>query len=104
MTRNGITLRTSVDSINLYSRMAKGVRVIDVDDDDAVVSAALVVGKTDTSEERDAINGFSPEAPKPKPVILHDEDEEDELDEEIIEEGEIEADIDGDESELVEGD
>ena len=42
ITVNGITLRTAVSSIRETGRIAKGVRIVRVDDDDKVASAAVV--------------------------------------------------------------
>lgn len=42
ITKDGITLRTNVDSINRYSRSAMGVRVMNIADEDAIVSVTLV--------------------------------------------------------------
>lgn len=49
ITRNGITLRTPIDNISTYGRTAQGVRIINIDADDSVVSIALVLGDTVTS-------------------------------------------------------
>ncbi|MBZ0306459.1 MAG: DNA gyrase subunit A, partial [Anaerolineae bacterium] len=49
ITVNGITLRTPVSSINRYSRTAMGVRVMNIAEDDAIVSITLV----DAEEEHD---------------------------------------------------
>jgi DNA gyrase subunit A len=42
MTLNGITLRTAAESISRYGRMAMGVRVMNIDEGDRIVSATLV--------------------------------------------------------------
>ena len=47
ITVNGITLRTSVESINRYGRAAMGVRVMNIDDDDAIVSVTIVENRED---------------------------------------------------------
>jgi DNA gyrase subunit A len=60
ITRHGVALRTPVDSINTYSRQARGVKIINLDKGDTVVSIALVMGKTETSDERDDVEDFSP--------------------------------------------
>ncbi len=49
ITEKGLTIRTPVDSIRETGRVAKGVRVVNVADDDQVVSATVIV--SDGSED-----------------------------------------------------
>lgn len=75
ITRNGVSLRTPVDSISTYGRTAKGVKVINIDDKDSVVSIALVVGKTETSGEREDIEDFAaPEGSEAEVINMMAED------------------------------
>lgn len=45
ITKDGITLRTMVNSINQYGRTAMGVRVMDIEAEDNIVSVTLVEGQ-----------------------------------------------------------
>jgi DNA gyrase subunit A len=54
ITSNGVALRTPVDSISTYGRTAQGVRVINIDPDDTVVSIALLVGESAVDENGEA--------------------------------------------------
>jgi DNA gyrase subunit A len=45
ITAGGIALRTEVESINVYGRVTSGVKLIDLPDDDVLVSMALVRGE-----------------------------------------------------------
>ncbi len=65
MTRQGMTIRLAVDSIRETGRVAKGVRIVDVSEGDAVASATVVdgslrCGEADgTEESSDLENGES---------------------------------------------
>ncbi len=50
ITEKGLTIRTSVDSIRQTGRIAKGVRVVNVTEDDRVVSAAVIAANGDDDE------------------------------------------------------
>jgi DNA gyrase subunit A len=60
ITAGGIALRTEVDMISVYGRATSGVQLIDLADDDVLVSIAIVTSqpldKHDT-QELDALNG-----------------------------------------------
>lgn len=61
ITRNGIALRTPVNEISTYGRTAQGVRIINIDPDDTVVSIALVnsdVSSTTATATEGHDNGF----------------------------------------------
>ena len=58
ITEKGQTIRTSVDSIRVTGRIAKGVRVVNVGTDDKVVSATVIVSD-DNGEE----------APETEPLV-----------------------------------
>lgn len=51
ITRNGVSLRTAIDDISVYGRMAQGVKLIHLEDDDAVVSMTLLEGDKDAPIE-----------------------------------------------------
>lgn len=51
ITRNGVSLRTAIDDISVYGRMAQGVKLIHLEDDDAVVSMTLLEGDKDVPIE-----------------------------------------------------
>lgn len=50
ITRNGMSLRTSVNDISVYGRVAQGIKIIHIDKSDRVVSIALVVGDKETTD------------------------------------------------------
>ncbi|MCR4963358.1 MAG: DNA gyrase subunit A [Firmicutes bacterium] len=52
ISRDGITIRVNVDDISEQGRYAHGVRVIKLDDGDAVVDMAKVLSKEDEEEEQ----------------------------------------------------
>ena len=54
ITVNGITLRTSIDSINRYGRTAMGVKVMNIDDADSIVSVTIVENR---EEDTTSSNG-----------------------------------------------
>ncbi|MEO1512789.1 MAG: DNA gyrase C-terminal beta-propeller domain-containing protein, partial [Planctomycetota bacterium] len=51
VTRNGQLVRTNASSISRYGRGTQGVRVVGVNDGDAVIAAARVVEREETAEE-----------------------------------------------------
>ncbi len=57
ITRNGISLRTSAFDISTYGRTAQGVKLIDLEADDNVVSIALVIGDKEVDNDTDSANG-----------------------------------------------
>ena len=61
ITTNGITLRTSINAINRYGRNTMGVHVMNLDENDAIVSVAVV----ESNDAEDANNnGDLPEDPE----------------------------------------
>lgn len=50
ITRNGISLRTPVESISTYGRNARGVKVMNLEEDDYVVGMTLLLGDEETAE------------------------------------------------------
>jgi DNA gyrase subunit A len=66
ITEQGQTIRTSVDSIRETGRVAKGVRVVDVDEDDSVVSATVIINddEPDNAPAADAPAVEATEAPQ----------------------------------------
>jgi DNA gyrase subunit A len=58
ITAGGIALRTEVDTINTYGRATSGVKLIDLPEDDVLVSMAIVSGDAEEQEDRrDGRNG-----------------------------------------------
>ena len=55
MTRNGISLRTAVSSISTYGRNARGVKLMNLEGDDQIVSIALVMGDEDESDAEEVV-------------------------------------------------
>jgi DNA gyrase subunit A len=53
ITRAGVALRTSVESIGVYGRGAQGVRVMHLEKDDHIVSIALVAGQPESQALQD---------------------------------------------------
>jgi len=69
MTVNGITLRTPIEHISQYSRVASGVKVMNIDDDDSVVSIAVLKADPQADEDDEdmmiesVVDGENPDAP-----------------------------------------
>ena len=62
ITRDGIALRTPADTVRVIGRATSGVRIIDLDDTDSVVSVAVVERALPPPEEQQALgdgSGFS---------------------------------------------
>ncbi len=53
VTNRGIIIRQATDAISLQSRMATGVRVQRLDEDDAIAAVALVPPSTDSTDSTD---------------------------------------------------
>jgi DNA gyrase subunit A len=81
ITRNGIIIRSPVNSISILGRPAKGVKLISLAEGDAVVDVALIAGEKETNggvelgddegdvgseEEEEAGAGESSEEPEEK--------------------------------------
>jgi hypothetical protein len=60
ITAGGIALRTEVDAISTYGRATSGVKLIDLADDDVLVSMTIVSG-TSPEERAWAVEQASPE-------------------------------------------
>jgi DNA gyrase subunit A len=69
ITSNGILIRTGVDEIRQTGRVAQGVRLINLDDDDKLISASVIKPEDDEVDPRDlegsgvggALAGLTPE-------------------------------------------
>ncbi|MGK7916450.1 MAG: DNA gyrase C-terminal beta-propeller domain-containing protein, partial [Prochloraceae cyanobacterium] len=53
VTNRGISIRQAVDAISLQSRMATGVRVQRLDNEDAIAAVALVPPSAEEEEENE---------------------------------------------------
>ncbi|PJF44666.1 MAG: DNA gyrase subunit A [Phototrophicales bacterium] len=61
ITRNGISIRTPVSSISTYGRNARGVKIMNLEEDDQVVSMTLVLGDDDDEMDNEILaNLMSP--------------------------------------------
>jgi DNA gyrase subunit A len=118
ITSGGIALRTEVDTISVYGRSTSGVKVIDLADDDGLVSIAIVSSekRSQAAADRlkgDGASGGNGSMTEEELMILEDElltdeeiaDEEDLIEEtelvdedEVLDEDEIEALDDDDEN------
>jgi DNA gyrase subunit A len=108
ITAGGTALRTSLDTINIYGRATSGVKLIDLAEDDVLVSMAIV--GPDSESRRAALHGNGSALPADMPEMLddladdsdeieNDDDFADELDTEDDETVEAEFDTDVDNGE-----
>ncbi|NDJ84752.1 MAG: DNA gyrase subunit A [Chloroflexi bacterium] len=77
ITRHGISLRTVIHDISLYGRNAQGVKLINIDADDQVVSIALLLGERSAN----GLDNGQPLEPVPDLGALHGDEEDYDLDE-----------------------
>jgi DNA gyrase subunit A len=77
ITNEGTIIRTSVDSINVYSRTATGVIIMRLGEDNLIKKVARLEKQEEIDEQSQIIDKEienSPEKPLPERVSLDDED------------------------------
>ncbi len=95
ITAGGIALRTEVESINVYGRVTSGVKLIDLPDDDVLVSMALVRGEKAQRPAAASGDGALPqddEPYEPLPDEAYDEAGDEDFDDEPDEPDEMDTD------------
>jgi DNA gyrase subunit A len=96
ITAGGVALRTEVESINVYGRVTSGVKLIDLPDDDVLVSMALVRGEK--AQRPATVSGDGALSAEEEPYEpLPDEAYEQVGDEDFEDEPDETDDLDGDE-------
>jgi DNA gyrase subunit A len=95
ITAGGIALRTEVHTINIYGRATSGVKLMDLAEDDVLVGMAIV--GSEESAQRAALAGNGSDLDEDLPIILDDEEIEDEF---VFDEDEAFFDEPGDDLDL----